>query len=292
LSPSVPSTSILLVAPESAALPVADALRHDLHAEVEMTPSPRSALASLRRNEFSLILIDESLATPDTASADLIYQNAGGALVVELNFAISSAARIVRQTRAALARLAAEQDAELLLVDAPDGLLEDARLTALLENASCDVAVVVPGEQRDGPVLVTFAGADHDWAAVELGARYSGRTGSALVLLGALTGDRGRDASRLLANASLAVQRALGVAAEPRLVEPDPAALVAASRDARLVLVGLTERWRQEGIGRARTALATAGGHHTLLVRRGLRPGGLAARDPGTRFTWTVAAQS
>jgi signal transduction histidine kinase len=104
LSPSVPSTSILLVAPESAALPVADALRHDLHAEVEMTPSPRSALASLRRNEFSLILIDESLATPDTASADLIYQNAGGALVVELNFAISSAARIVRQTRAALAR--------------------------------------------------------------------------------------------------------------------------------------------------------------------------------------------
>ena len=191
-----------------------------------------------------------------------------------------------------LARLAAEQDAELLLVDAPDGLLEDARLTALLENASCDVAVVVPGEQRDGPVLVTFAGADHDWAAVELGARYSGRTGSALVLLGALTGDRGRDASRLLANASLAVQRALGVAAEPRLVEPDPAALVAASRDARLVLVGLTERWRQEGIGRARAALATAGGHPTLLVRRGLRPGGLAARDPGTRFTWTVAAQS
>lgn len=37
-------------------------------------------------------------------SADLIYQSAGGALVVEVNFAISSAARIVRQIRAALAR--------------------------------------------------------------------------------------------------------------------------------------------------------------------------------------------
>jgi hypothetical protein len=98
------STTILLIAPESAALPVADALRHDLHAEVEMTPSRRAGLASLRRNDFSLVLIDESLTTPDTASADLIYQNAGGALVVELNFAISSAARIVRQTRAALAR--------------------------------------------------------------------------------------------------------------------------------------------------------------------------------------------
>jgi hypothetical protein len=27
----------------------------------------------------------------------------------------------------------------------------------------------------------------------------------------------------------------------------------------------------------------------TVLVRRGLRPGGLAPRDDGTRFTWTIA---
>jgi hypothetical protein len=188
-----------------------------------------------------------------------------------------------------LGRLAAEQDVELMLVDAPRGLLEDARLTALLESAPCDVAVLVAGEERRGPVLVTFAGADHDWAAVELGAWFSQRTGSRLVLVGALSGDHGRDASRLLANASLAVQRALGVAAEPLLVDPDPAAFVAATADAGLVLVGLTERWRREGMGRVRTALATAGGHPTLLVRRGLRPGGLAPRDPGTRFTFTVA---
>jgi hypothetical protein len=102
-------TTILLIAPESVALPVADALRHDLHAEVEMTPSRRAGVASLRRNDFSLVLIDESLSTPDTAAADLIYQNAGGALVVELNFAISSAARIVRQTRAAVARRTQDQ---------------------------------------------------------------------------------------------------------------------------------------------------------------------------------------
>jgi hypothetical protein len=99
--------TILLIAPASTALPVADALRHDLRAEVEMTPNRRAALASLRRNDFSLVLIDESLATPDTA--DLIYQNAGGALMVELNFAISSAGRIVRQTRATLARRGQDQ---------------------------------------------------------------------------------------------------------------------------------------------------------------------------------------
>ena len=57
-----------------------------------------------------------------------------------------------------LGRLAAEQDADLLLADAPAGLLEDARLIALLEHAPCDVAVVVGGRQRRaragaGPVL-------------------------------------------------------------------------------------------------------------------------------------------
>jgi hypothetical protein len=79
------------------------------------------------------------------------------------------------------------------------------------------------------------------------------------------------------------------VAAEPLLIEPQPDALVAAAGGARLVVVGLTERWRHDGVGRARTALATAGTQPTVLVRRGLRPGGLAARDPGTRYTWTVA---
>ena len=187
-----------------------------------------------------------------------------------------------------LARLASEQDAALLLVDAPDGLLEDARLMTMLEHAPCDVAVLVPGPERDGPVLVAFAGADHDWAAVELGAWFCRRTGATLLLAGALAGN-GRDASRLLANASLAVQRALGVAAEPLLIEPHPDALVTAAGGARLVVVGLTERWRHDGVGRARTALATAGTQPTVLVRRGLRPGGLAARDPGTRYTWTVA---
>ena len=100
------SPSILLIAPESAAVPVADALRHDLRAEVETTPTRRAALTSLRHHDFTLILIDESLPAAD---ADMLYQNAGAALIVELNFAISSAARIVRQARAALIRRTQDQ---------------------------------------------------------------------------------------------------------------------------------------------------------------------------------------
>lgn len=187
-----------------------------------------------------------------------------------------------------LARLAREQEANLLLVDAPEGLLEDARLLALLDDAPCDVGIVVDPGAVDGPVLVPFTGVEHDWAAVELGAWLSRAAQVPLRLVGSTAGATGRDSSRLLASASLAVQRVLGVEAAPLLVDPSPEALVAAAADAGAVVVGLTDRWRREGLGRARTALATAGGRPVVLVRSGLRPGGLAPRDSDTRFTWTI----
>jgi len=188
------------------------------------------------------------------------------------------------------ARLAAEQDVELLVTDAPDGLLEDARLLALLDHAPCDVAILVgPRPARPGPVLVPFSGSDHDWAAVELGAWLARGDGRVLQLAGASTGSEGRDASRLLANASLAVQRGLGIAAEPVIVEPSPPALLTVAGSAGVVVVGLPDRWRTAGLGRTRTALAVEPGLTTVLVRRGLRPGGLAPRHEGTRFTWTIA---
>ncbi|HEY1517298.1 MAG TPA: AfsR/SARP family transcriptional regulator [Solirubrobacteraceae bacterium] len=188
------------------------------------------------------------------------------------------------------ARLAAEQDVELLVVDAPDGLLEDARLLALLDHAPCDVAILVGARPlRPGPVLVPFSGSVHDWAAVELGAWLARGDRRPLQFAGASTGSEGRDASRLLANASLAVQRGLGIAAEPVIVEPSPPALVMVAHEAGVVVVGLPDRWRTAGLGRTRTALAVEPDLTTVLVRRGLRPGGLSPRQDGTRFTWTIA---
>jgi DNA-binding SARP family transcriptional activator len=188
-----------------------------------------------------------------------------------------------------MARLAREDDVDLLLVDAPAGLLEDARLLALLDQSPCDVGVVVGGAPSAGPVVVPFAGAEHDWAAVELGAWFARSRGVPLRVAGAATGGEGRDASRLLASASIAVQRTLGVAAEPVLVDPAPDALVEVAREAGIVVLGLTERWRTDGLGRTRTAVATQTASPTILVRRGTRPGGLAPRESATRFTWTIA---
>jgi hypothetical protein len=119
----------------------------------------------------------------------------------------------------------------------------------MLEDAPCDVAVLVGGARGGDAVIVPFAGAEHDWSAVELGAWYSLGSDLPLQLAGAATSAAGDDASRLLASASLAVQQAFGVHAEPLLVEPDADSLLAATRHAALVVVGLTDRWKREGSG-------------------------------------------
>jgi len=187
-----------------------------------------------------------------------------------------------------LSRLAAEQEAELVLVNAPEQLLDDGRLLTLLDEAPCDVAVLVDGAHGGDAVVVPFTGAEHDWSAVELGAWFALGAELPLVLAGASSGAAGGDASRALASASLAIQRAFGVHAEPLLVEPTAEALVEATQDAAVVIVGLTDRWRRDGIGHTRAALAASSHHPTLIVRGGLRPGGLGPRSSETRFTWTV----
>ena len=100
-----------------------------------------------------------------------------------------------------IVRLAQQQDTDLLLVESPPGLLGDPHLVAILADGACDVAVLV-GRPADGPVLVAFSGAEHDWAAIELGAWLATARGATLVLAGSTGDGSGRDASRLLANAS------------------------------------------------------------------------------------------
>jgi DNA-binding SARP family transcriptional activator len=197
-----------------------------------------------------------------------------------------AAAFVSASPAADLIRLAVEQDVDLVLVEGSADRLSEEPLATLLTGAPCDVAVVVSREHPPGPVLVPFVGAEHDWAAVELGAWLAGARSVPLQLAG--PSEAGRDSSRLLASASLAVQRALGVAAEPVLVEPGPDALVAAADHAGVVVVGLSERWRKEGLGPARSALATSARPPVVLVRRGLRPGGLAPNASLTRFTWSL----
>ena len=139
--------------------------------------------------------------------------------------------------------------------------------------------------------MVPFGGADHDWAALELAAWIAAANGAPLRLLGS-AGRRedGRDASGLLANASLVVQQFAGVSTEPILAEPGRDGILAATAGAGLLLVGLSERWRKEGLGETRRAIARSAPAPIVFVRRGERPGALAPATELTRFGWSTAA--
>ncbi len=104
---------ILLVAPEPTASMVAQAFYRDPHHDpdlhIEIAPDVRTAFTALRRDEFSLIVLGDDLAAAEPDAADALFAAAGTAPVLEINFGIWSAERIVRQVRSALARRAAEE---------------------------------------------------------------------------------------------------------------------------------------------------------------------------------------
>ena len=259
-------------------------------AERALGPLLGIAATLARRPPHELIVVMPLAASADLAPATALLQRRRAALV-----AAGLPVRVAAFTSATpgldLVRIATEQDVDLILVDAPPALVEDAELSALLARAPCDVGVLVPREiVASGPVLVPFTGDEHDWAAIELGAWFAAAQQAPLKIVGATADDAAgtRDASRLLADASLAVQRTLGVAAEPLLVDPTPEHLLRAAGEAALVVLGVPERRLHEGLGPVRNALVRETSVPVLLVRRGSRPSGLAPRESQTRFTWSL----
>jgi hypothetical protein len=145
------------------------------------------------------------------------------------------------------------------------------------------------GPPGDGPVVVPFGAFEHDWAALELGVWIATALERQLQLIGATDdGPDGADASRLLADASLVVQHTSGIVPEPLLGARGLTGISALVAGAGLLVIGVSERWRAEGLGATRSALVEQAPAPMLLVRRGLRPGGLAPEATLTRFTWSI----
>jgi Kef-type K+ transport system membrane component KefB len=167
-------------------------------------------------------------------------------------------------------------------------------VATLLEHASCDVGVLVAREgdpialDAEHPVLVPFGGAEHDWAALELGSWLAARTGAPMKLLGAAgRTEEQQSVTRMLADAGLLVQQATGIATAPLVVAGGRDGIVSAAAGAGLLVIGLSARWRREGLGPTRSEIAKAAPAPVMFVRRGTRPGLFAARDDVTRFNWS-----
>jgi DNA-binding SARP family transcriptional activator len=198
-------------------------------------------------------------------------------------------------------RLARRSDVDLLVLGGDLSELDDGRfgaeLNRILAGAPCDVALWFERSDPmpvadDGPILVPFGALEHDWAALELAAWLATTTGRPLVLLGAAAGSNSgrRDASRMLADAGLLIQRASGVAPEPRLVEPGRAGLLEAIGTGCLVVSAVSERWSTEGLGATRLELARSARSPVLFLRRGQRPSGLSPPDRLTLYRWSMTS--
>lgn len=197
-------------------------------------------------------------------------------------------------------RFTASEEIDLVLADGRPALRgEDPRpglADQLLANAPCDAGLVVSGDRSevavDRGILVPFGGSEHDWAALELGAWVARSHDAPLAIAGVQASATGRDSSRLLADASLLLQRSFGVIAEPILIGAGAEDLLARAAEYGLLVVGLSPEWRRSGLGPVRFEIASRSPVVSVFVRRGLRPGVLTPRADGTRFRWSSVSQA
>ena len=133
----------------------------EVRSNVEVASNRRAGLAALRRAEFGVVVVEESLAEADPEWADLIWALAGLAIPVQVNFSISGCARLSREVKAALlrrdgeqavARRAATTEIENDLKSAVTGLLLESQL-------ALDEPAVPPSLEPKLRHLVELAGA-------------------------------------------------------------------------------------------------------------------------------------
>jgi len=101
--------SALIITGISGAEHCAASLSKQLGLPVEVAPSRREGMAALRRREYTIVVIDEPVAEASPEGAELLWKQAGLAIPLQINFAISGTNRLIREVRAALQRRELEQ---------------------------------------------------------------------------------------------------------------------------------------------------------------------------------------
>ncbi|HEY1897366.1 MAG TPA: hypothetical protein VGG62_13885 [Terracidiphilus sp.] len=141
--------SILLVTGVEGARNCADVIQKQLGMDVEVADGRKAALGLLRQREFAAVVVDETVAGCDPAAAEAIWERAGLAIPLQINFAVSGAARLIREIRAALhrrereqmvARKAASAAVELELKTTVAGLLLQSQLALSSSEPASPVA--------------------------------------------------------------------------------------------------------------------------------------------------------
>jgi hypothetical protein len=101
--------SILIVTGIEGARNCAEAVGKQLEMKVQVAEGRKAALAALRTGNFAVVVVDETLAECDPAAAEAIWERAGLAIPLQINFALAGASRLIREIRAGLHRREREQ---------------------------------------------------------------------------------------------------------------------------------------------------------------------------------------
>jgi len=134
--------TILIVSGIEGVRNCAEVVSKQLGMTVEFASGRREAVDALRHREFAAVVVDETLAECDPEATEAIWERAGLAIPMQINFALAGASRIIREIRAALqrrlreqaaARRAAREDIDSELKNTVSGLLLQSQL-ALAER--------------------------------------------------------------------------------------------------------------------------------------------------------------
>lgn len=94
--------TVLIVTAMEGAENLARAISREADAVVEIAHSRRAALARLRRDPVTALLLDTALPDAEMTTSDMIWQNADGALPIEINLSSLGAQGVVRVLRSLL----------------------------------------------------------------------------------------------------------------------------------------------------------------------------------------------
>ena len=131
---------VLIVSPMSDANQAAEVLAKTLGCSVMVAANHRAGISALRRQTYSVVVVDDSMAEANPAAAELLWQSFGMAVPVQINFAFSGASRLAREVRAALAR---REHQQVTALRAAASLLENdlkSTLTGLLLQSQLALA--------------------------------------------------------------------------------------------------------------------------------------------------------
>ena len=133
---------ILLITPSARGPECAATLKDATGFETEWMESLQQALARLREQCYSVVVIDQFLVESEPTESDQLVEHLDTAFPVYVNFAVSGMERLVREVRSALHRRKREESQARRSVEQQLRSEMCESLTAML--LSCELAMAVP----------------------------------------------------------------------------------------------------------------------------------------------------